>query len=107
MVLLENLIPLLLIFALYSALQVMCAKRIAGCIPAVVSFLSVLASAILLIYAKSSLEELFLVLLAFGTISLSVFYFMPSEKKKENETDRDKDEEKTNKNKNEVGGCVK
>lgn len=104
MVLLENLIPLLLIFALYSALQVMCAKRIAGCIPAVVSFLSVLASAILLIYAKSSLEELFLVLIAFGAVSLSVFYFMSSEK--ETETDRDKNEEKAE-NKNEIGGSVK
>lgn len=104
MVLLENLIPLLLIFALYSALQVMCAKRIAGCIPAVVSFLSVLASAILLIYAKSSLEELFLVLIAFGAVSLSVFYFMSSEK--ETKTDRDKNEEKVE-NKNEIGGSVK
>lgn len=104
MVLLENLIPLLLIFALYSALQVMCAKRIAGCIPAVVSFLSVLASAILLIYAKSSLEELFLVLIAFGAVSLSVFYFMSSEK--ETKTDRDKNEEKAE-NKNEIGGSVK
>lgn len=106
MVLLENLIPLLLIFALYSVLQVMCAKRIAGCIPSVLSFLSVLASAILLIYAKSSLEELFLVLIAFGAVSLSVFYFMSSEKK----TDRDKNEEKaeeTAENKNEIGGSVK
>lgn len=81
MVLLENLILLLILAAVMAFSQLLCVRLEKKLIPAIISGVAELVAVILLLYRGAALEELFLTLLVFGAISVSVYYYAGETKK--------------------------
>ena len=80
MILLDNLILLIVLTALFAAASylslTMKQKKL---IPAVVSAVIELGTVVLLLFKGASIEELFLMILVFGCITLSLNYYAKRE----------------------------
>lgn len=74
MVLLDNLILLILLTLLAAASQFLSLKLEKKLIPSLASVFFELAAVIILLYRGAELEELFLMLLVFGAVSVTVYY---------------------------------
>ena len=82
MVLLDNLILLILLTLLAAASQFLSLKLEKKLIPSLAAALFELAAVIILLYRGADLEELFLMLLVFGAVSVTVYYRFGDKKEK-------------------------
>lgn len=76
MVLLDNIIVLVIATALVLVFQILSIKTTKRWIYSSISVVIELLAAVFLLFAGASLEELYLILLLFGAISLSVYYYV-------------------------------
>ncbi len=91
MILLENLILLILLAAVYTASSYVSLSMKYKLLPAIVSALSELGAVILIAFKGASIEELFLLVLVFGCVTVLLNYFY-KEKKTSAEADTEKAE---------------
>ncbi len=75
MILLDNLILLILLTALFAVMSYLALKMKKKLVPAVISAVTELGTALLLLFKGASIEELFLMILVFGCITVSLNYY--------------------------------
>lgn len=79
MILLENLILLIVLTALFAAAAYLSLTMTKKLIPAVVSAVTELGVAVFLLFKGATIEELFLMVLIFGGITVSLNYYCKRE----------------------------
>ena len=75
MILLDNLILLILLTALFAVMSYLALTMKKKLVPAVISAVTELGTALLLLFKGASIEELFLMILVFGCITVSLNYY--------------------------------
>ncbi len=94
MILLDNIIVLLIAIAAVLLLQILSIKTAKKWIYASASVVIELLVTVFLLFEGASLEELYLMLLIFGAVSLSVYYYVKPAPK--NDADVSEKEETSN-----------